>query len=83
MSNNENSQEPRKIFIDGDEVLYEDLSVRARSLIGTLMAVEQKENQHKMSADAYGLARQEYLADLKREISKGKLKDEQSEEARN
>jgi len=82
MSNIE-EEKSRVINIDGEDVLYGDLSVRARSLIGTLMAVEQKENQHKMSANAYGVARQEYLADLKREVQKGKLKNEQSEETAN
>ena len=72
MSNKPDTKTNNTITIDGESINQLDLSVKARSLIGQVMASEQNEAQHRLKADAYKVAKAEYLAQLKYEIAKRK-----------
>ena len=78
MSNKPDTKTNNTITIDGESINQLDLSVKARSLIGQVMASEQNEAQHRIKADAYKVAKAEYLAQLKYEIAKRKQENEQS-----
>ncbi len=78
MSNKPDTKTNNTITIDGESINQLDLSVKARSLIGQVMASEQNEAQHRLKADAYKVAKAEYLAQLKYEIAKRKQENEQS-----
>jgi len=74
------NQQKNQITLFGEKIPEEYLSVKARALIGSMLAVEQKENQHRLSAEAYGMAKEKYVADLKKEINIRRQENEQSQE---